>query len=81
MQHNEYVLIMIEFFSKWLKSMSYLYHNMRELLMHSQSLTLWLKYPLIRVKHYVGSSKRHEKTMISHHMISHDHLEIYGLIK
>jgi hypothetical protein len=27
MQHNEYVLIMIEFFSKWLKSMPYLYHN------------------------------------------------------
>jgi hypothetical protein len=27
MQHNEYVLVMIDFFSKWFKSMPYLYHN------------------------------------------------------
>lgn len=27
MQHNVYVLVMIEHFSKWLKSMPYLYHN------------------------------------------------------
>ncbi len=27
MQHNGYVFVMIEHFSKWLKSMPYLYHN------------------------------------------------------
>jgi len=26
-QHNEYVLVMIEHFSKWLKLVPYLYHN------------------------------------------------------
>jgi hypothetical protein len=86
-QHNRYVLVMIEHFSKWLELVPLLNHN-SERATYAFLDKVFSRFGVL-VENFIDQSAKFqgdfqdlcEKELIDHHITSRDHLEVDGLAK